>query len=177
MMLSDIDIFKLIKRKKLIIIPPPKQKDIRGADIELHLSNRILKYKNTPADLKDDSTFTFEEVSLNRSGYKLKPGEFILGSTIEKVKIPNGYFGFIETKGNIGRAGIQTHNTDGHIDPGFSGNITLEIKNNSNRSIIIYPKITFVYLYIFKLSSKCSHPYRGKYQNQKGPTVYKQDML
>jgi len=175
MILSDIDIFKLIKRKKLIITPLPKEKDISGAHIELHLSNRILKYKNTTADLKDDSTFTFEEVYLNRSGYKLKPAEFILGSTIEKVTIPNGYFGFIETKGNIGRAGIQTHNTDGHIDPGFSGNLTLEIKNNSNRSIIIYPKIAFVDFYIFKLSSKCLHPYSGKYQNQKGATVYKQD--
>jgi len=85
-----------------------------------------------------------------------------LSSTIEKVAIPNGYFGFIETKGNIGRAGIQAHNTDGHIDPGFSGTLTLEIKNNSNRSIIIYPGIAFVQLYIFKLSSESSNLYKGK---------------
>jgi dCTP deaminase len=141
MILSDIDIIKLMKRKKLIITPLPKEKDVKGAHVHLYLSNRILKYKNNLADLKDDSTFTFQEVLLDEFGYRLKSGEFILGSTIEKITMPNGYFGLIQTKGNIGRAGIQVHNTDGHIDPGFSGNITLEIKNNSNRPIIIYPKI------------------------------------
>lgn len=175
MILSDIDIIKLMKRKKLIIIPLPKEANIKGAHVNLHLSNRILKYKNNISDLKNDSTFAFDEILLNESGYKLKSGEFILGSTVEKVTIPNGYFGFIETKGNIARAGIQVHNTDGHIDPGFSGNITLEIKNNSNRSIIIYSKIVFCDLFILKASSKSLYPYSGKYQNQKGATVYKQD--
>ena len=98
-----------------------------------------------------------------------------MGSTLEKVTIPNGYFGFIETRGNIARAGIQTHNTDGHIAPGFSGNITLEIKNNSNRTIIIYPGLPFIHLYILKMTSKCLRPYSGKYQDQKGATIYKKD--
>jgi dCTP deaminase len=73
------------------------------------------------------------------------------------------------------RAGIQAHNTDGHIDPGFRGNITLEIKNNSNHSIIIYPDIAFVQIYFFKSTSKSSNIYKGKYQNQKGATIYIKD--
>ncbi len=83
--------------------------------------------------------------------------------------------GFIETKGNIARAGIQIHNTDGHINLGFSGNITLEIKNNSNNSIIIYPNLAFVQIYFFKATSKSLKPYNGKYQNQKGGTTYIKD--
>ena len=173
MILSDRDILRLIKQKKLII--NPLIEEIKGAHVNLHLSNKLSRYKNKILDLKNNSTFGFTEILLHDSGFRLKPKEFILGSTVEKVKIPNGYFGFIETKGNIARAGIQAHNVDGHLDPGFSGNVTLEIKNNSNSSIIIYPRIAFVQMYIFKLSSKVLYPYRGKYQNQKGPTVYIQD--
>jgi len=125
-MLSDKDIIKLIKRKKLLIKPLPR--NIHGAHVNLHLSNIILKYKNEKGDLKDNSSFDFDKFLIKKSGYELKPGEFILGSTLEKVSMPDDFLGFIETKGNIARAGIQAHNSDGHIDPGFSGNITLEIK-------------------------------------------------
>ena len=165
MILSDREIHKLLKEKELIIKPYPKDKDIGCTHINLHLSDTILKYKNRVLNLKDNSSFKFNKIRLKKSGYKLKAEEFVLGSTLENVSIPNGYSGFIETKGNIARAGIQIHNTDGHIDPGFSGNITLEIKNNSNSSIIIYPKIPIAQLYIFKTTSKSLKPYNGKYQN------------
>jgi len=65
MILSDVDIIKLIEEKKLIIEPSPERKDIKEANIDLHLSNKVLRYKNNIADLKDDSTFIFEEISLN----------------------------------------------------------------------------------------------------------------
>ena len=175
MILSDRDIVKLIRQNKLMITPMPKHEDIKGPHVNLHLSNKIIKYKHDTLDLKDECTADFDHVLIDDSGYKLKPNEFILGSTVEKVSIPNGYFGLIETKGNIARAGIQAHNKDGHIEPGFSGNITLEIKNNSNGNIIIYSNMIFAYLYIFKLSSKCLHPYNGMYQNQEEATVYKKD--
>jgi len=175
MVLSDIDILKLIKTRKLVIDPKPKYRDIKCTHLDLHLSNKLYRYKNKVLNLKDNSSFILNEIKLSKKGYKINPNGFFLGSTIEKVTIPNGYFGFIETKGNIARAGIQAHNADGHIDPGFSGNITLEIKNNSNRQIIIYPEIAFVQLYIFKVSSKSLNPYNGKYQNQKGAIPYKRD--
>ena len=177
MILSDKDIVNLIKQSKLVIKPMPKHEDIRGPHVNLHLSNKIIKYKHDTLDLRDEDTADFDHILLDDNGYKLKPNEFILGSTIEKLSIPNGYFGLIETKGNIARAGIQAHNNDGHIEPGFSGNITLEIKNNSNSNVIIYPNMVFVYLYIFKLSSECIHPYNGMYQNQEGATIYKKDRL
>lgn len=173
MILSDIDILKLIKKGKLVI--EPKVSEVKGVHIDLHLSPKILKYKGPVGNLKDTNTFKVHESTIPTNGYELKPKEFILGSTIEKVSIPNGFFGFVETKGNIARAGIQAHNTDGHIDPGFNGDITLEITNNSSRSIIIYSGIPFVQLFIFKVTSKCIHSYNGKYQNQRGPTVYKKD--
>ncbi len=175
MILSDADIIELIKTKRLLISPPPKRKDITTVHVDLYLSDRILKYKKGIADIKDESTFDLEEILISKSGYKLKSDEFVLGSTVEWISIPNGYFGYIEAKGNIARAGIQVHNTDGHIDPGFEGNVTLEIKNNSNRPIIVYPNIPFVHLYIFKVSSESRRPYDGVYQHQIGPTSYRKD--
>jgi dCTP deaminase len=175
MILSDKDIIKLIKKNHLKISPLPKEEDIKCNHINLHLHSKLIKYESDVIDLKSRDNFDVEEIIIPEKGYRLKPGEFLIGSTNEKVTIPNGYFGFVETKGNIARAGIQTHNTDGHIDPGFSGNITLEIKNNANHSIIIYPNIAFIQIYFFKATSKSINPYNGKYQNQKGGTTYLKD--
>jgi dCTP deaminase len=174
MVLNDKDIQRLIAENKLIISPPPVKDDFGSVSIKLHLAEKILKYKDEiAADLKKEETFEADEVVMSKSGYRLEAGEFILGSTQEEVTIPNGYFGFIQTRGNIARAGIQTNNADAHVDPGFSGHLNLEIKNNSNRPIIIYPGIAFVKLYLFKTTSKSTRPYKGKYQGQKGATVYR----
>ncbi len=176
MVLSDEHILELVEKKELIIEPSVIKEDIMCNHINLHLSDRLLIYKIDTLDLKenyDDSIV--KEIIISPNGYELKPGDFVLGSTVEKVKIPNGYFGFIETKGNIARAGIQAHNSDGHVDPGFVGNITLEIKNNSRHSIIIYPNLKFVQMYFFRLTSKSLNPCQGKYNNQENATIYKKD--
>ncbi|MDD2537296.1 MAG: dCTP deaminase [Candidatus Absconditabacteria bacterium] len=174
MVLTDVYLKELLLKKKLIITPFPSDESIRSTHIDLHLDERLLKYSSLILDLKNPD-INFAEIQMSDSGFTLAPGEFILGSTLETVEIPNGYQGFIETKGNIARAGIQSHNTDGHIDPGFKGKITLEIKNNSHHSIIIYPGMLFVQIYIFECSSLSENPYRGKYQNQKGATIYQID--
>lgn len=175
MILSDKDIIILLQEKKLLIEPKPAENEIECTHVNLHLDRTIKKYKEGILDLRDDSSFRWREIHLQDVGYDLKPGEFVLGSTIEKVTIPNGYFGFIETKGNIARAGIQAHNADGHLDPGFSGNVTLEIKNNANNTIRIYSGIAIVQMYLFKASSDSIRPYVGKYQYQRGPTIYLKD--
>jgi dCTP deaminase len=173
MLLSDKDIINLLESKEIEILPVPENLDIGPCSVNLRLSKTIKKYTNETLDLKNKDTFQYEEIVISDLGYTLKPSEFILGSTVEEVRISDEYYGFIETKGSIARAGLQIHNTDGHIDPGFRGNITLEITNNSNQPIIIYPDIKIAQISFMKLSSKCLNPYKGKYQNQKGPTVYK----
>ncbi len=172
MILSDRDIIKLIDKNDLKIIPFPKRKDIKCNHIDLHLNSILISYESSIVDLKSEKLSNFREIIIPKKGYKLKSGEFLIWSTIENITIPNWYFWFIETKWNIARAWIQAHNADGHIDPGFIWNITLEIKNNANHSIIIYPNIAFVQIYFFKATSKSINTYNGKYQNQKGWTLY-----
>ncbi len=60
-------------------------------------------------------------IEIGEEGYLFKAGEHILGSTLERVTVPYGYWAMIETRGKIARAGISVHNSDAHIDPGYSG--------------------------------------------------------
>lgn len=153
------------------IVEPLIEENIKGVHIDLRLGNRIKRYKNA-IDLKSETSA--EEIELADSGYVLNPGDFIIGSTLEKIYIPEGYWGFIETKGNIARAGLSSHNSDGHIDPGYKGVITLEIKNQANVAVIIYPRIKFIQLFLFKIEGE-SPLYDGKYQHSDSPTIFRPD--
>jgi dCTP deaminase len=157
--------------RKYGLITPLSEESIQPVHIDLRLGSKIKKYTK-PIDLKSDSEA--EEIEITVAGYVLQPGDFILGCTLEEVNIPDGYWGFIETKGNIARAGISSHNTDGHIDPGYKGVITLEIKNQANVPVTIYPGIKFVQLFLFKIDG-FSPLYKGKYQNSTSPTIFMPD--
>jgi dCTP deaminase len=174
MILSDESILRLVNEGRLVI-KPLDLNDVKSAHVDLHLSSKLIRYVSQRIDLRQTTSFETEELEMPEQGFELKPGDFYIGSTLERVSIPNGLWGFIETKGNIARAGIQSHNTDGHIDPGFNGTITLEIKNNANHSIIIYPGMAFVQIHFFQATSVSLRPYAGKYQNQQQGTVYIKD--
>ena len=69
----------------------------------------------------------------------LHPGEFVLGSTLERCTLPDDLAGRLEGKSSLGRLGLLTHSTAGFIDPGFSGHITLELSNVANLPITLWP--------------------------------------
>ena len=171
MLLSDKDIIYLIEANKLIIEPLDKS-NIGPNSIDVRLDHIIGKYKTKLIDLKDHS-HELQMYDIKKSGYVIQPKEFILGATVEFIRIPTEYHGWIETKGNIARSGLQVHNCDAHIEPGFSGKITLEIINNNNIPVKIYSNMLIAQIFIYKMNSKSLKPYCGKYQNQKAPTAYK----
>ena len=105
----------------------------------------------------------------------LHPGEFVLGSTLEVVTLPDDLAGRLEGKSSLGRLGLLTHSTAGFIDPGFSGHITLELSNVANLPITLWPGMKIGQLCLFRLSSAAEHPYGSamygsRYQGQRGPT-------
>lgn len=173
MILSDRDL-KILLNSKILEIQPMDLSQIGPTSIDLRLGSTLVKYGCDRIELGKPIAKSEEiEIEMNpNKGYTLIPGDFVLGCTLEKVLMPNGYMGFIETKGNIARAGIQVHNVDGHIDPGTNHNITLEIKNNNSIPIVLYPKIFICQIFVHCLSSLCEKPYNGKYLGQKKPTVY-----
>jgi dCTP deaminase len=105
----------------------------------------------------------------------LHPGEFVLGSTAEYVKLPNDLVARLEGKSSLGRLGLLIHSTAGYVDPGFEGHLTLELSNVANLPITIYPHMKMGQISFFGLSSPADNPYGSgavgsKYQGQRGPT-------
>lgn len=102
----------------------------------------------------------------------LEPNEFVLASTHETVTLPNMLAGRVEGKSSLGRLGLLTHITAGFIDPGFHGQITLELKNVSNSTIVLYPGMRIAQLCLFKMIEPPEKPYGNAgnhYQGQEGP--------
>lgn len=129
--------------------------------------------------LSDDlKTVRGKQISLKHDDYVLKPNEFILGSTIEKVKLPSTVSAFLDGKSGLGRKGIGTHITAGFIDAGFEGNVTLEIKNNSDKQFRLSEGMLIGQLIFFELKSECMRPYgsdglNNHYQNSVGTVLSK----
>ena len=107
--------------------------------------------------------------------FVLHPGEFVLGSTLERCTLPVDLAGRLEGKSSLGRLGLLTHSTAGFIDPGFTGHITLELSNVANLPITLWPGMKIGQLCLLRLTSPAENPYGSakagsKYQGQRGPT-------
>ena len=109
-------------------------------------------------------------------GFVLHPGEFVLGSTLEAVTLPDDLAARVEGKSSLGRLGLLTHATAGFVDPGFTGHVTLELSNVATLPIMLWPGMKIGQLAFFRLSSPAEHPYGSAtygshYQGQRGPTA------
>ena len=108
-------------------------------------------------------------------GFVLHPGEFVLGVTLEYVELPNDLVGRLDGKSSLGRLGLVVHSTAGFVDPGWQGNLTLELSNLATLPIILYYGMKTSQISLMRLSSPAEHPYGSKglgsrYQGQRGPT-------
>ncbi|MEN9970216.1 MAG: hypothetical protein RLZZ229_424 [Actinomycetota bacterium] len=127
-----------------------------------------------PAEPQEDLT-RFVEVAPDEP-FILHPGEFVLGSTYEFVKLPDNVAARLEGKSSLGRLGLVTHSTAGFVDPGFNGHVTLELSNMATLPIKLWPGMKIGQLCFFQLSSPSETPYGSakylnRYQGQRGPTA------
>jgi dCTP deaminase len=105
----------------------------------------------------------------------LHPGEFVLGSTYERVALPDDTVARIEGKSSLGRLGLLIHSTAGFIDAGFDGHITLELSNVASLPITLYPGMKIGQISFLRMTTAADVPYGAKqlgskYQGQRGPT-------
>lgn len=98
----------------------------------------------------------------------LAPGQFLLGSTKERVKVPTNLVCRLEGKSSLGRLGLAVHITAGYIDPGFEGNITLEMVNFLPIPIMLTPGMPIAQIGFIEMSDTPSKPYQGRYQGDRG---------
>ena len=104
----------------------------------------------------------------------LHPGEFVLGSTLERVEVPDDLVARLEGKSSLGRLGLLIHSTAGFVDAGFSGQLTLELSNVANLPITLYPGMKIGQISFQQMTTPAERPYgsgvlRSKYHGQRGP--------
>ena len=171
MILSDKTILNKLKTQELVIEPFPTLEQIQPASIDLKLGNEFLvPHFEQPIDTKNGSPH-YEPIKCNV--LQLPPKSFLLGTTIEKVRLPPNLIGRVEGRSSIGRLGVTIHITAGFIDCGFEGQITLEIANLSHNTIMLYEGMRICQIVFEEVDTTPDRIYGecgNKYQGQEGVT-------
>ena len=179
MLLSDRDLRKELDAGRLVVDPyDPAMLQPSSIDVRLDRYFRVFdntRYTHIDPSIQQDELTSLVEQSSDEEPFVLHPGEFVLGSTFERVALPDDLAGRLEGKSSLGRLGLLTHSTAGFIDPGFTGHITLELSNVANLPITLWPGMKIGQLCLFQLTSAAENPYGSakagsRYQGQRGPT-------
>ncbi|MFC7403390.1 dCTP deaminase [Citricoccus sp. GCM10030269] len=179
MLLSDRDIKAELNSQRIWLDPlvldmvQPSSVDVRIDRFFRLFDNH--KYAHIDPSVPQEELTRLVEVDPEEP-FILHPGEFVLGSTYERVTLPDDVAARLEGKSSLGRLGLLTHSTAGFIDPGFSGHVTLELSNMATLPIKLWPGSKIGQLCFFRLSSPAEHsygsgPYLNRYQGQRGPTA------
>ena len=162
-----------------IVIDPLDEQCIQPSSVDLRLDRlfRVFLNHTMPViDVKEDLEDLTRLVEIGEGeAFILHPGEFVLGSTFERVALPDDLVGRIEGKSSLGRLGLLIHSTAGFIDAGFSGYLTLELSNVANLPITLYPGMKIGQVSFLRMTTPADVPYGSarvgsKYQGQRGPT-------
>ena len=178
MVLSDQGIRRLIEAGRIGIDPyDPALMQPSSLDVRVDRLFRVFRNSRYPyIDVKTEQEELTELVEVTGDEpFILHPGEFVLGSTLERVTLPDDLVARLEGKSSLGRLGLLIHSTAGFIDPGFDGHVTLELSNVANLPITIYPGMKIGQLSFVQMSEPAETPYGSgtlgsKYQGQRGPT-------
>lgn len=186
MILSDRDIKKLLKQKRLIFKPSLSEDQIGPASIDLKLGPEFKFFNITSQYLLDVKKglpldhFVITKRLKKGEPFILHPNNFVLASTQEYVIVPDDIVLRVEGKSTLARMGILVH-TAGFVDPGFEGTLTLEISNQSNLPVALYPEMYICQVAVEYLSSPAEVPYNKRkkslYSGSKGPVVAKLNNL
>lgn len=186
MILSDGDIKKVIKEGKLVFKPELTMDQIGPASIDLKLGPFFKIFNITKQHLLDikknfpDDDFVITYECKKAEPFILHPNNFVLAGTKEYVVVPDNMALRVEGKSTLARMGILVH-AAGFVDPGFEGTLTLEISNQSDLPVALYPEMYICQIEVEYLSSPAEIPYNKRkkslYSNAKGPMTAKTDNL
>lgn len=178
MIFSDRSIREAIE-SGAIQIDPFEPTHVQPSSVDLRVGDGFRVFVNhkyseiDPRSPQDDLT---QLVEVGNDAFMLHPGEFVLGSTLERVKLGEDVVARLEGKSSLGRLGLLIHSTAGFVDPGFEGHITLELSNVATLPIAIYPGMKIGQISFYQMTTPADFPYGSpelgsKYQGQSGPTA------
>jgi dCTP deaminase len=178
MVLSDRTIRRLVD-DGVIGIEPFDEELLQPSSVDVRVDRFFRVFQNSRypfIDVKEPMDDLTELVEADDTEpFILHPGEFVLGSTLERITLPDDLVARLEGKSSLGRLGLLIHSTAGFIDPGWDGHVTLELSNVANLPITIYVGMKIGQLSFVQLSEPAERPYGAagigsKYQGQAGPT-------
>ena len=178
MVLSDRTIRRLLGEGR-IGIEPYEEELLQPSSVDVRVDRLFRVFRNSRypfIDVKQEMEELTELVHVEPDeAFILHPGEFVLGSTLERITLPDDLVARLEGKSSLGRLGLLIHSTAGFIDPGWDGHVTLELSNVANLPITIYYGMKIGQVSFVQLSEPAEHPYGtgelgSKYQGQIGPT-------
>jgi dCTP deaminase len=177
--LSDRDIRAELDGGR-VVIRPYDPSDLQPSSVDLHLDRSFRVFRNNRypfIDVREPQPDLTELLTVaDDEPFILHPGEFVLGQTLEWVELPDDLVARLEGKSSLGRLGLLIHSTAGYVDPGWRGNLTLELSNVANLPIALYHAMRIGQISFFRLSSAVERPYgsaelRSRYQGQSEPTA------
>jgi len=177
MILSDHTIREEIAAGR-IVIEPFSDACVQPSSVDLHLDSYFRVFRNHTMGMIDVKENLEELTELleasDEQPFILHPGEFVLGSTSERVALPTDLVGRLEGKSSLGRLGLLIHSTAGFVDAGWDGQLTLELSNVANLPITLYPGMKIGQISFMRMTTPADNPYGSgklgsKYQNQRGP--------
>lgn len=167
MILSDKTILKMLDEKSLVIEPVTKEQ-IQPASVDIRLGNTFTIVDDTPSGIITlDSSISYKTITTDT--YLILPGQFVLATTMEYFELPDDLTAFVEGRSSLGRMGLFIQNA-GWVDPGFKGEITLELFNANRCAIELKAGRRVGQLVFAQMDDHALNPYNGKYQGQKGAT-------
>jgi len=176
--LSDRDIRAAMQAGR-IRIDPYDSACLQPSSVDLHLDGDFRVFRNNRypyIDVRAPQPDLTELVSIETDEpFILHPSEFVLGQTLEWIELPDDLVARLEGRSSLGRLGLLIHSTAGYVDPGWKGNLTLELSNVANLPIALYRGMSIGQISFLKMSSPVERPYGSrdlgsKYQGQSSPT-------
>jgi dCTP deaminase len=176
-LLSDREIYAAIENGDVTLDPYDPQL-IQPSSLDMRLGDNFRVMTTGPEAIDTHRITDWTKFVPCEEGdlFVLRPGDFVLAQTLERITLPSWMAAKLEGKSSLGRLGLELHATAGFIDPGFHGTITLELSLVSPRPLILYPGMKIGQLAFYSLSSPAMKPYGtpslgSHYQGQDGPTA------
>ncbi|MDE7261605.1 MAG: dCTP deaminase [Oscillospiraceae bacterium] len=167
MILSDRTIYQMLE-DGMLKISPLEEGQIQPASVDIRLGNTFSIIEDSPTGIIAlDSTIRYKTITSET--YVLLPNQFVLATTLEYFELPNDVTAFVEGRSSLGRLGLFIQNA-GWVDPGFQGEITLELYNANRCAIELRAGRRVGQMVFSRMDGAAMTPYRGKYQGQRGAT-------
>ena len=167
MVLSDKTIMKMLREGELKI-SPLEESQIQPASVDIRLGSMFSIIEDLPTGVINlEEEIRYRTIETDR--YVLLPGQFVLATTREYIELPDYLTAFVEGRSSLGRMGLFIQNA-GWVDPGFRGEITLELFNANRCAIELKAGRRVGQLVFAQMDDSALHPYQGKYQGQTGAT-------